>query len=112
MTLLNGMSIIIAIGNVTAGSLTGPAVVALHRVVSRLRWGHDPSSSYLYAWSRQAQGIGWVALFIAQVTLVGFGFTAGYVGFKFIQSLMIVVAATNFVVWLHEGHVRARRGEI
>jgi hypothetical protein len=106
MTVLDVMSVIIACGNVAAGLLTGPAVVVLRRTVHRVRCGGDLSESYTYAWSRQAQGIGWAALFAAQLTFVVFGFTGDFVGFKFIQPLMILVALANFVVWLQRGRVR------
>jgi hypothetical protein len=102
MTLLDAMSVAIASGNVAAGVLIGPAAVVLRRAVYRHRCGGDLSESYLYAWSRQAQGIGWAVLFAAQGTLVAFGFTAGYPGFQFVQPLMIPVAAANFGVWLHQ----------
>jgi hypothetical protein len=105
MTLLDGMSVAIASGNVAAGVLIGPAVVVLRRAVYRRRCGRDLSESYLYAWSRQAQGIGWAALFVAQVTLVAFGFGGGYFGFQFIQPAMIVIAGANFAVWSHQGRV-------
>jgi hypothetical protein len=58
--------------------------------------------------ARRGQGFGWAALFAAQLTFVVFGFTGDFVGFKFIQPLMIPVALANFVVWRQHGRMLMR----
>lgn len=108
MTVLDVMSLVIACGNISAGLLTGPVVVALRRTAYRLRWGHDLSPSYTYAWSRRTEVIGWATLFAAQVTFVLFGFATNFPGFKYIQPAMILVALANFVVWVQQGRVQGR----
>lgn len=107
MTVLDAMSVVISCGNVAAGWLVGPAVVALYRRVRDLVHARVLTGTELREWARRGQGIGWVALFAAQIMLVSFGFTAGYPGFQWIQPLMIPAALMNFWFWRQQGRIPA-----
>lgn len=83
MSTLDVLSVVIGLCNPLSASLTGPF---LARRVSAAR-------------ARQIQGWGWLVLFAGQTVFLIFGILSGLPGFRWVQPLMIVVAAVQFWEW-------------
>lgn len=87
MTLLDVLSVPIGLANPASALLTGPF---LARLIGQRR-------------ARITQGWGWAVLAAGQSVFLLFGILSGLTGFRWIQPLMIPVAALNFVVWWRSG---------
>jgi hypothetical protein len=74
------LSWIIGLGNPITALMVGPTVATF--------WGPVPS--------RRVTTIGWLALFVTQLTFLAFGYASGYVAFRVAQPCMLPIAAWNY----------------
>lgn len=94
MSTLDVLSVVIGLCNPLSASLTGPF---LARRVSAAR-------------ARQIQGAGWAVLFAGQTVFLVFGILSGLPGFRWVQPLMIIVAAVQFWEWRRTQWAQPSRG--
>jgi hypothetical protein len=93
MSTLDVLSVVIGLCNPLSASLTGPF---LARRVSKAR-------------ARQIQGAGWAVLCVGQLTFLLYGIMSGVPGFRWVQPLMILVAAIQFWEWRRTGWTQPSR---
>lgn len=94
MSTLDVLSVVIGLCNPLSASLTGPF---LARRVSAIR-------------ARQIQGAGWAVLVVGQGAFLAYGAISGVPGFRWIQPLMIVVAAVQYWEWRRSRWAQPSKG--
>lgn len=86
------LSWVIGIGNPVTALMVGPTIATI--------WGPVPS--------RRATTLGWVALFVTQLTFLAFGFSSHYAAFRVAQPCMLPIALWNYHLTSSQWAVKRR----